>query len=162
MTNPMIPTAHELMAEAVRLARRADSTTNLTRARLLFDMAKEIHNDELRRAFDASMRGIPLPPESGESAPATPFGEVYSTFNEPCADMGNGREETRKFTVPSLGHQSECAHCGTPIYLAQGSTDPKATVWVHRYTQQAVCVSPITANDITDTVVHTFAEPIGE
>lgn len=69
-----------------------------------------------------------------------------------------------------IGDKADCVHCHTPIiYVArrmQDQTRPDepdtAVLWVHKYTDQRVCMTPDTGDTIVDldaTAVHTFAAP---
>lgn len=51
--------------------------------------------------------------------------------------------------------RSECRFCGTPIRMNEFA------VWVHKYTDQTVCATPVTAEQIEADAVpeHTYATP---
>jgi hypothetical protein len=73
--------------------------------------------------------------------------------------------DTQRIVAPwAVGDKADCRHCGTPIELFVG--DPiqgreGLKVWLHKYTGQAVCAMPITAQQVAEDSVsaHTFAEP---
>lgn len=61
-----------------------------------------------------------------------------------------------------VGDRAECRHCHTPIEAVAGEPiqgRPGLKQWLHRYTQQAVCVDPSFATGRDGAIVHTFAEP---
>lgn len=65
----------------------------------------------------------------------------------------------------TVGDKAQCRHCHTPIELHEAvTTGLKADavqVWRHKYTEQAVCATAITAEQVEkgDVPEHTFAEP---
>lgn len=68
--------------------------------------------------------------------------------------------------VWSVGDKADCAHCHTPIVLCFRETEQQTygeggdeVVWLHKYTDLAVCQNPVIAEGDAEEAVHTYAEP---
>lgn len=134
-----------------------------------------VHRDQLR-AWDQQSK--PAGDDLGDAVQAT----LDATQLNPLAPFTMAEmTETKRFVLDDLtkavplltgwqeGDESTCRFCQTPVILSvaaipqqtygNGGTD---LTWRHKYTGQAVCAHPITAEQIdTDSVPgHTFATPI--